>query len=226
MYSRRRIVLCPECRVASPVGNRYRENPASGQHCSRGAGVGLGLLALAAWNITRLALNLLAIENLFKVALYPNWRQFTDSVSEPWEERKKESWILNLTRDVTRFYAPLFALINFHDFSYFLDSPEDSIISIGRASDLDAKEGLWLVSATKPGRLRGALPGFSIDSFNRMTSWFQNCCQQETVVTSRNFRPWIRPFFSHSHIDAMKHSLGTTGLKNIYHLADWISDYT
>jgi hypothetical protein len=34
-------VLCPECRVVSPVGGPYRERPASGQHIR---GVGLGLL--------------------------------------------------------------------------------------------------------------------------------------------------------------------------------------
>jgi hypothetical protein len=39
-------ILCPECRVVSPVGNRCRGSPASGQHKSRG--VGLGLLAPAA----------------------------------------------------------------------------------------------------------------------------------------------------------------------------------
>jgi hypothetical protein len=39
-------VLCPECRVVSPVENRYRGRQASGQHNKRG--VGLGLLATAA----------------------------------------------------------------------------------------------------------------------------------------------------------------------------------
>jgi hypothetical protein len=39
-------VLCPECRVVSPVVNHYRERSASGQRIRRG--VGLGLLAPAA----------------------------------------------------------------------------------------------------------------------------------------------------------------------------------
>jgi hypothetical protein len=39
-------ILCPECRVVSPVGNRHRGSPTLGRQKSRG--VGLGLLATAA----------------------------------------------------------------------------------------------------------------------------------------------------------------------------------